>query len=530
MRSSPGSRRVLRAAVLIVLGIVAATVSGCTPEAARPGSGGFSPEAQARQRAAELFTVALDNLQRLAGFPPDKMLEQVVARLNDWQMQAKPAIETPASALLETLPEELRGGPGARSRLESRYTLDDAIFLAEAIWLTDIANRTARIGSTIDGSPAATPLGRAARQFDWVVRNIAIDSATGAEPRPVWQTLLAGRGTLDERIAVLVRLGRQQGIDWVLVTRAGHEPLVAVVLDAKPAGQGPQLYLFDPLQGIALPGSGGAGIATLSQAQDDPAIVSQFHGEGGGNYAWQSGDFAELTLLIEAGPQYLAGRLRAIESNLAGDRRLVLGFDPDTLAQRLAVVRGATRVAAWEHPYRVAQPTELPAEGPGPLAAAVLPGAGVALGEGFKRVPQRLLQGRIDHLRGQFAGEPSATDAYLKCRPADADLAAASMSDEAKGVLREAKRRASVWLGLLSFERGNFATAVDFLDGDDSPFARYNLARTQEASGKFAEAIALYEADDSPARVGSLWRARRLREQHPTSGGDQPPAASATQP
>jgi hypothetical protein len=76
---------------------------------------------------------------------------------------------------------------------------------------------------------------------------------------------------------------------------------------------------------------------------------------------------------------------------------------------------------------------------------------------------------------------------------------------------------------VLSFDRGNYDSAVQWL-GDMLPNienhglwqygARYNLARSYEASGKVQLAIETLEStpQKSPQRHGNLLRARQLRE------------------
>src|SRR5262249_35439601 len=86
--------------------------------------------------------------------------------------------------------------------------------------------------------------------------------------------------------------------------------------------------------------------------------------------------------------------------------------------------------------------------------------------------------------------------------------------------LTTAKQHASYWLGLVSFEHGNYPAAVDYLktrtldawpDGPWTYGAQYNLGRSLEALGKPAEAAAAYRGDHSPQRAGSLLRAKRCQ-------------------
>jgi Flp pilus assembly protein TadD len=98
---------------------------------------------------------------------------------------------------------------------------------------------------------------------------------------------------------------------------------------------------------------------------------------------------------------------------------------------------------------------------------------------------------------------------------------------------------AAFWMGLISFEQGDFSTAEQYFrqmtlepypDGPWTNAARYNLARVREATGELPEAIKLYEQDKSPQRYGNRLRAQRLKSQLPPEQPDkstQLPAKSA---
>jgi TolA-binding protein len=88
-------------------------------------------------------------------------------------------------------------------------------------------------------------------------------------------------------------------------------------------------------------------------------------------------------------------------------------------------------------------------------------------------------------------------------------------------VYSASKAAAGYWLGLLSYDRGNYDTALGWLDDRTldqnrssrwANGARYNLARTQEALGDKEAAIKTLESDpkDAPQRHGNLLRAKQL--------------------
>src|SRR5262249_4614144 len=125
------------------------------------------------------------------------------------------------------------------------------------------------------------------------------------------------------------------------------------------------------------------------------------------------------------------------------------------------------------------------------------------------QLPQPILwRARVLDILGKYEGPKGATALYQQARTPDADLkqikARAPQGREkdaqtAVETLTTAKQHASYWLGLVSFERGNFPAAVDYLqtrtleawpDGPWTYGAEYNLGRALEALGKPVEAAA----------------------------------------
>jgi tetratricopeptide (TPR) repeat protein len=136
-----------------------------------------------------------------------------------------------------------------------------------------------------------------------------------------------------------------------------------------------------------------------------------------------------------------------------------------------------------------------------------------------------LPRGRVAHLKGQLRDEHGATAYYPQARPADQEMQAALEVRDIQPVqmdmLVRAKQDASYWLGLVSFELGNYRAAIDYFatrtlaaypSGPWTHGARYNLGRTYEAAGRYDEAADQYEADPQAVdHHGRVLRARFLR-------------------
>jgi tetratricopeptide (TPR) repeat protein len=104
--------------------------------------------------------------------------------------------------------------------------------------------------------------------------------------------------------------------------------------------------------------------------------------------------------------------------------------------------------------------------------------------------------------------------------------------DDAIESIRRGKRVATIWLGLLAFEREDYATAVEYFrdyvlnedpNGPWARSARYNLARSLEELGNTTEdfqtavdsyraAFEIYDQETTSQRHGNLLRANALRE------------------
>ncbi|HEV3416640.1 MAG TPA: tetratricopeptide repeat protein, partial [Pirellulales bacterium] len=158
------------------------------------------------------------------------------------------------------------------------------------------------------------------------------------------------------------------------------------------------------------------------------------------------------------------------------------------------------------------------------------------------RIVFPLWAGRLLHFRGDYDGESGAKHFYMMARPGNDQLAEhvgelvsdyQIANDQAASpdiiqkygrVVFRRKQNATYWLGLISFDEGQYQTAEDYFRmaplevRPDVPSqwisaAKYNLARAYEAAGQPAEAIKLLEEDESPQRYGNRLRARRLKEE-----------------
>ena len=117
-----------------------------------------------------------------------------------------------------------------------------------------------------------------------------------------------------------------------------------------------------------------------------------------------------------------------------------------------------------------------------------------------------------------------------------------TLSKDFVDAFQQVRSDAAYWLGLVFMEQKKFDSAMFYFDkmtlaaNPDGPWsngARYNLARTYEATGNLPEAIKLYQGDKSPQRYGNKLRAERLKRQtaeksaEKKSADEKPPAAKS---
>ena len=242
--------------LLGVLGALAVLI-GCSSNdqpARTAGSETAAVDESATQRRDELFTYAVNNLNRLeefdagdmlpqivrrieacsgktrppgipkadglaASWPEPDMLRQVVQRLNQWAPTQPPPSDWRLDPMAAQLPASAKELPQIQSLKKMEFSSYDGFALQEAVWLRDLSNWVR--GDTLDD------LTRTRRMFDWIVRNIQLErDSSDRTPLLPWEILLLGRGTATERAWLFVLMARQQGLDAALVAinAAAAEP------------------------------------------------------------------------------------------------------------------------------------------------------------------------------------------------------------------------------------------------------------------------------------------------------------------
>ncbi len=464
--------------------------------------------------------------------PDETALLQLIDRLNQWlrSLPARKVNEQQANTLLKGLPRQLRESKllaplvSPKALQKDSFQTYEGRELQQAIWLRDISNWARPEG--LSEVEVATAL------LDWTVRNIQLDTPdTAAIVHRPWQVLMYGHGTAEQRAWVFAELCRQQQLDVVMLG-LGADESAATKGDSRwwlPAllNDG-QLYLFDTKLGMPIPGGKPGQVATLADVVADPTLLENLNLETKLSYPVTAANLAHVEAWLVASPLQLSRRAALLQQALEGEGFIVLSADPQPIAKKLAANPRISEVRLWPLPWesvlheRTMQPVDRLAAAQRFLVFAQRPKlwkARVLHFQGTKEVP---FEQRDDPLAEPEYGHREATKLYhdRNIRPPDTEL---NRFEPARQVIyRTAKVDASYWLGLLSYDRGKYEVAADWLrkrtleatpEGPWTAGARYNLARTYEALGEYDKAIKLLEADDSPQRHGNLLRARQLRQQ-----------------
>jgi tetratricopeptide (TPR) repeat protein len=283
-----------------------------------------------------------------------------------------------------------------------------------------------------------------------------------------------------------------------------------------------ELQLYDPQMGLAILNDAGQ-TATLRELVEKPTLLDEFKLDNA-PYLPNDAKLADLTLEIVADPLALSRRAALLEERLTGDAAMFLYVDADVLAAKLKEQPGVKSVILWPYPFQILADQ---------LNASLSTRTRAALAfEPFVHKPN-LWKARLLAFRGDSGQSIDASRGNLETtiddqrdagrlytsesvRPTDATIAALQ-SDDVRRAWTAAKQNATYWQGLLSFDRGDFEVAENWLEkagefDDWREGAKYNRARALEAKGDVAGARKLLESSTGPQSTGNKVRARRLAE------------------
>jgi tetratricopeptide (TPR) repeat protein len=238
------------------------------------------------------------------------------------------------------------------------------------------------------------PLHYAVAGFDWVMRQVRlsdISDTQAGEQAPPAAILRRGVGSALQRSLVFLALLEQFSLDDA--DTSGLQGCLVYCPDGKGVrrrlwacgvaiGTKPEsLYLFDPRVGLAIPGPGGKGVATLAQARSDPSVLAQWKFDKL-SYDVTADQAKDASALVVVPLSAAAPRMRFLQDRLLRDRTLNEQALPAQIRVRLAedpkvalsVVRAAfgnvDKVSIWREGTGILRRFIPTAEGGADQAAA----------------------------------------------------------------------------------------------------------------------------------------------------------------
>lgn len=591
MKKLPREHRIIMRCLLLACFVFSVGLSGCNRQ-----SEFDIAEATTRQRddtrleKSADFRTAMGYLDNLHEFEMSAATTKICYHLHRWASDQKPDPDWIADPLYSQLPNRLNRMKSILTPLAEKATFSafDVMMLREAIWMRDLARQMK--AAEIQDSAFAGWLESAGLDdrvsedlrigfsiCDWVVRNVELDPIHSKAGHPVespdtedsgspegdsegpmfrdgadslpWESLLIGHGDWVSRSRIATLMGRQLGMNIIMLGIEGDGEDRPWCLGIQ---LGEQLYLFDMRLGLPVPAEGDQGIATLEQVIETPELVRALDDPDGEAYPVSNADLGNVIGLIDAAPEYLTQRMKIIEASLTNKSKMVLTCSPSAIKQELNKCKGIVNVRLWTVPYDAYWQRMKMQSKRRTAKYMVRLLRDLQLIDGNLGHP--LAAGRRQHFRGIFASTDDvigAKEFYLNSRQSESDISKfdaragldkerqkeieasklAALNELGKTELRKYKRYASYWLGLIAFDEGNLKMATNYFDKrllsvaeQDTIWSqggRYNLARTleqmasdstgDEAKGLKERARSLYVEDaESPQYAGNRIRAKRL--------------------
>lgn len=589
-------RRFTRLLLILLMATTALPLVGCSDDqsTARKIQAGRQARRQAETQVDHLGE-AFSLVSRLIELEPESAGRQIVYHLNAWQQTST----VPAAAAAEEMPTELLQSlaevlpPQAARDLVGRpaFAVSDVEHLKYQYLLRQVTEWVRTAGPTDDlwapwlrsrrdalGAEVADQLAEAIQLFDWTVRNIALEpmelpplpvaaprlpaglqlAGAGYRQTPL-QTLLRSSGDALQRSGTFLGLCRQARIPaCLLATSPGVQgsrvqgssdadavrPWVVGVL------LGGEVYLFDCGLGMPVVGPNQTGIATLTEARRDAAVLRRMNVPGWFDYPVSRDDVQQCLALLMVDPEAISQRAKRLQDSLTGDLRVVIYEDAAELASQFTSITGIAAAELWKVPLQARQYQRAIAEAStqDPMLGFYVHAPWTILEGDFDQA-KRLALGRWRHLQGQFDSDQDediqgAKQLYLSQRQPEFEIAQLRTDvqlqmqygirrelgvapevydrqiEQVQAIMRQGKITATYWLSLIQYDTQRMDLARNWFedrileDGLDSRWetaARYNLARTLERLNQPQRAAELYRSGGDPQEHGNRLRARLIQ-------------------
>jgi hypothetical protein len=513
-------------------------------------------------------------LERMTPMNRKQTVKEVQLGLNTWIQDAdRASAKYRPPEMLKDFPIDQLEFVGCKSPLELQFSTWDVDYLYQrrmmeqlAQWIVDFPLRDSLVQSFYDRkkeaglSPEqAVRLEEACKLFDWVMRNVALESELASVEQKIpnpegpisqngpgygylpWETLLFSRGDFIEKGRVFTALAYQRGITTAWIADQGYLWAIAVLI-------GDELLIFEPKLAFPVLDPDKLVFASLKDATDKERVLRRLDLPGRFDYAFDPGDLKSLELLIDLPPTAGSARMKMLEQSLLSDERMRLYHDLDAMAADLKRVAPGARVRVWQVPMMAQIHASMIREELNNVSDFT---AQYMSKHGIWMMDNPAANGRLKHLFGNFESTlegKGALSLYMDSRyddesirklefdpavrkelgvprmPGEEQEAFANRVRQAQYVFRKAKVDAAFLMAQLHFDRGNLSAAENWFRrrviDNENPLAaqwnaigRYGLARVYQQMGDMDKASEQLTFEPSPMEAGNRLRLRYLRDE-----------------
>jgi hypothetical protein len=326
-------------------------LSGCG-DAAKPVSSQSPATSQttAADEARRKLSSAIQRIQPET-LATQSRRETVVNGLNSWL--ASSAEDDVEKIKISEQNAAMLSPTALRTASAIRFTENDIIYIRDCLLLKSLTESIWKQADERSSGNVASDRERVVHLFQHLMRNMALlpDSETRV-PVGLYEAMLTGRGTVDDRIWAFAEALRQRQLDVVLLKPsapgdasatdvvAAADVLVGVVADGK-------LLLFDPVRATAVPRSDDSSVIVTDPARLE-AVASQER--------WKSG-----TAWVVGHPSAFAPRMLVLQERLEASDSAVLYEElvggtseirplRDRLSEVIGTVWPAESLKVWDVP------------------------------------------------------------------------------------------------------------------------------------------------------------------------------------
>ena len=335
---------------LLTFCLVGGTLAGCNG----PPAPVIDTSNQAKESVADECRRKLNSV--ISRMQPESMAmqsrkESIAGGLNSWMSSCVSEEDrklTLSEANASMLTASIQRAAGQR-----RFTESDVNYIRDCLLLSQLTESLWKQADEESGGQVSSDLDRVQRLFQHVIRNVSpLQVDETRLPLGMYEVMLTGRGSAEDRIWILVEALRQRQIDSVLLKASTPgDPMATSIKDAADLLLlviiGEKALLFDPVRCTAVPKDGDLSIVVTDPA--DITLIAETE-------RWKT-----ATPFVVANPSAFAPRMFLLQQRMEAQDAATMyeelaggTSEIRPLVQRLSAVLGAAWPAGtfkvWDMP------------------------------------------------------------------------------------------------------------------------------------------------------------------------------------